>query len=81
MLSKISRKMENWNWLSSLKRIELKHHWNSMIQAIEMWALRVSENMSILDTWNPLLEVTLNFFESFHITNMNFVAILIKDDA
>lgn len=52
-----------------------------MIQAIEMWALTVSENMSILDTWNPLLEVTLNFFESFHITNMNFVAILIKDDA
>lgn len=52
-----------------------------MIQAIEMWALRVSENMSILDTWNPLLEVTLNFFESFHITNMNCVAILIKDDA
>lgn len=52
-----------------------------MIQAIEMWALRVSENMSILDIWNPLLEVTLNFFESFHITNMNFVAILIKDDA
>lgn len=81
MLSKISRKMENWNWLSSFKRIELKQHWNSMIQAIEMWALRVSENMSILDTWNPLLEVTLNFFESFHITNMNFVAILIKDDA
>lgn len=52
-----------------------------MIQAIEMWALRVYENMSILDTWNPLLEVTLIFFESFHITNMNFVAILIKDDA
>lgn len=52
-----------------------------MIQAIEMWALRVSENMSILDTWNPLLEVTLIFFKSFHITNMNFVAILIKDDA
>lgn len=45
-----------------------------------MWVFRVLENMLILDIWNLLLEVILNFFESFYIINMNFVVILIKDD-
>lgn len=45
-----------------------------------MWVFWVLENMLILDIWNLLLEVILNFFESFYIINMNFVVILIKDD-